>query len=235
MSGPSTTSSRTYWERVAETRWGRYITELERAAVLDATRGVAPADRQVLDVGCDGGRWSRVLVDEGWSVTAIDVLDEAVRTCRERIPEARVQRVWPGATTLPCADGSLSLIICIEVADVIFSDWFAAEVVRCLRPGGRVVASTWNVASVRGAVSRAVTKLRGHGEHDVYHTSYARWRRAWVRTGLRVIAERGLCWFPFGRSSDSRLIPSAVALERLLRLDSLVSLSPWVVVTATKP
>jgi hypothetical protein len=58
-------------------RGGRYVTKLKRAAVLDATRGVVPADHQVLDAGCDDGRSLRVLVDACWPVRAIALDDGA--------------------------------------------------------------------------------------------------------------------------------------------------------------
>ena len=43
----------------------------------------------VLDVGCNSGRDTRQLLDLGYSVTALDVSEQALRLCRELCPEAR--------------------------------------------------------------------------------------------------------------------------------------------------
>jgi hypothetical protein len=51
-------------------------------------------------------------------------------------------------------------------------------------------------------------------------------------SGFHITAERGLTWFPFTRRSNSRLIPAADLVERVLGLSNLPTLSPLVIVTA---
>ena len=63
---------------------------------------------------------------------------------------------------------------------------------------------------------------------------YSRWRKAMIRRGFRFVREEGICWFPFGRQSNSPLVPPAVATERLLDLWRLTAVSPWVVYIAQK-
>ncbi len=52
----------TLWEKVAETTWGAYISALEENLIRRAGK-MAPIGT-VLDVGCEGARWSKLLVDQ---------------------------------------------------------------------------------------------------------------------------------------------------------------------------
>ena len=52
------------------------------------TAAVKPGG-SVLDVGCHSGRDTRQLLDLGYRVTALDVIEQALRLCREQCPEAR--------------------------------------------------------------------------------------------------------------------------------------------------
>ena len=222
-----------YWDDVAAQRWGQYISEVETAAIDDAQRA-APEPRRALDVGCGTGRWTRLLLDRGWAVTGLDVSDDTLSVYAERNPDAEALQVPMDNRTLPAADRAVSLVICIEVRAVAHSDWFLQEAHRVLAPGGRLVTVVWNRWSLRGLATDAASRLRRRGPHDFYRTSYRSWRNGLRVAGFHETAETGLCWFPFGRASDSRLVPVATAVERGLRLDRLPSLSPWVLVTATK-
>lgn len=68
--GP-TAENLTFWERVnVTTRWGRYLTSVERSAVLRAA-SMADAPGTSLEVGCDGGRWSSLLASKGSVLTFV--------------------------------------------------------------------------------------------------------------------------------------------------------------------
>ena len=74
-------SSITHWEAAAGSRWGQYVTDHERTNLLFALERLAPA--MALDVGCEGGRWSKLLLDYGWAVVATDVDSESLAVCPE--------------------------------------------------------------------------------------------------------------------------------------------------------
>jgi SAM-dependent methyltransferase len=223
-----------YWDWLNTRRWGRYITAEEKAAIDRAAESV-PSPRCALDVGAGSGRFTRHLLDRGWSVTSVDVHPDAVDRCRARNPEAEVLQVDEDTDRLPAPAGSVSLVICIEVRAVVHSDWFLPEVRRVLVPGGRLVTVTWNRTSARGMFATAMSRRRDGIPHPHYQVPYRKWRRRLVSAGLQVEAEQGLCWFPFSRASDSRLVPVGAAVERRLGLSGLPSLSPWVLVTAGAP
>jgi SAM-dependent methyltransferase len=232
VSTPRVGTSR-YWDELASRRWGRYISEAETKAV-ERAQSAAPQPRHALDVGCGGGRWTRMLLERGWSVTASDVDPDAVQSCAARNPAAQCVLVREDDRRLAADDRSVSLVLCIEVLPVVDSDWFLPEVRRVLVPRGRLVTIAWNGTSLRGKVANAVSRIRHGAPHPFYGTPYRVWRQRLEDAGMRIDTVRGLCWFPFGRASDSRMVPVAAALEQRLGLSRLTAFSPWVLVTASR-
>jgi SAM-dependent methyltransferase len=228
---PSGWDVNTYMERGAKTRWGTYVSEFERRAILKASDLAGPPTT-ALDVGCEGGRWSKLLVDRGWRITAIDIGEYAISLCQKRIPSAKCILVDPDDVTLPCETKSQGLVLCIEVPTVIASDWFMEEAWRVLRPEGLLVGVFENKLSLRGYARHLIARVKN--EYDYYNTIYGRWRKRLFRQGFKMIYEEGICWFPFSRTSDSPLVPVFTKLEQYLGLRRLVKVSPWIVFIAQK-
>lgn len=232
---------KTFWERAAETRWGAYMTEREREALLLAS---SLADRPALavDVGCEGGRWSRLLHDAGWDLVCTDVNPETLALCDRRLPEATFLLTDPSATRIPVGDAAARLLLVSEVAPVSQSPWFPDEAARVLEPSGILVCTFYNPASARGMAYRLLRRIeawRGRPgvrfhEHFYGGRPYAEFRKALRHRGFRVVYEEGLCWFPFSRQSDASLVPLCTALEARLGLRRLTTLSPFVIVIAQK-
>jgi SAM-dependent methyltransferase len=219
------------WEAVARTRWGSYITEIERRFLLrglDLVETVGAA----IEVGAEGGRWSKVLYDHGWDLTLTDVNPEAIDLCRRRFPGVNCVLVDLGDTRLPIDDASVDLLICIEVAMVIREAWFVDEATRILRHGGILIGTFQNRRSARGFWHNLRFKLRGG--LDFYATSYGPWRKRLQREGFQILEQEGFCWFPFGRESNSPLIDYFTPLEQHIGLRRLPALSPWVALIARK-
>ena len=221
----------TMWEVVATTRWGRYTTEVAESAILAAAE-IAGTPGAALEVGCEGGRWSRLLSNMGWTLTCTDIDADVLAVCQQRVPTANCIHVSPRATTLPCAAQSASLLLCVEVFPVMDSSWFPKEANRALSEDGVLVGVTLNSMSVRGMFVRAKQFLTG--KSDFYSSSYFGWRRRMESAGFTIVFQRGYCWFPFTRSSNSSLAPFFIGIERWLGLDRLTALSPWVVFIARK-
>src|SRR5215472_11416688 len=223
----------TVWEKVAETKWGRYISQIEEDAILKAHR-TAGKPVQALEIGCEGGRWSELLTDLGWNMVCTDIDEAALAACQKRIPSAKCIRVLANDRTLPCTSSSMALILCLEVNPVIEADWFLNEARRTLSDGGMVIGTFNNLCSLRGLFVRVKRRFRPKPWFSYYQMSYGHWRRNALDHGFTMLYERGFCWFPFSRASQSPLIPTATMMERKLRLQHLVALSPWVVFIAQK-
>lgn len=55
---------------------------------LEELAGKLPENAHVLELGCGFGRMTRVLLDRGFQVTALDVSEKMIRLARDYVPEA---------------------------------------------------------------------------------------------------------------------------------------------------
>jgi SAM-dependent methyltransferase len=228
---PAPHQAETFWEQQAETVWGRYISDVERAAIEKAN-ALSEPPTLALEVGCDGGRWSCLLSDLGWSLVCTDVESRSLEICRQRLPAATTRLVLPDDRSLPCHSQAAGLLLCLEVFPVMPERWFLTESVRVLRPGGYLVGVFNNRRSWRGLLHHVRARLSGRFSY--YSTSYKTWKKWAQASGLTIASEEGICWFPFHRSSNSSFAPAFIFIERFLGLRKLADLSPWVVFVAQK-
>jgi len=227
---PSNTME-TYWENAAKSKWGNYITTVEKQILLRAN-DLATAPGRGLEIGCEGGRWTKILVDLGWQMICTDINRKTLTMCKQRLPQATCILTSQDNAVLPCPTNTLNLILCIEVVNILWSDWFSREAQRTLQTGGLVMGVFENKLSLRGYFRHAVASLKR--EYDYYKIAYPTWRRGFCQQGFEMVYEEGLCWFPFTRNSNSPLIDPCVRLEATLGLRQLPSVSPWIVFLARK-
>lgn len=224
-------SNNTYWEKVANTRWGAYTTDIARCAILKA-HDLSRKPATALEIGTEGGRWSKLLADLGWNMVCLDVNDEVLKICKKRIPEATCILVKPTDNKIPYANDSVNLLLCVEVAPVIQSDWFINEAFRVLQNDGLIVGVFWNLLSFRGLFSHIKTSFAGG--FDYYKIAYRSWKYDLSISGFRILHEEGYCWFPFSRASNSAFVPYFTRLEKKSGLRKLPDLSPWIAFIAQK-
>lgn len=112
------------------------------------------------------------------------------------------------------------------------ADWFATEAKRVLKPNGLLVGVFANRWSLRGYFHHVMARFRNR--FDFYRMPYARWRDEIERIGFRLRFEEGICWFPFSRDSDSRLVAACTRIEALIGLRRLPLISPWIVLIAQR-
>lgn len=118
-----------------------YFRALHRRRAAELARRLPAGPARVLDAGCGTGGFIRAMQARhpAWRVTGVDLSPLAVALARERtgaeIAEAPL-------TALPFADGAFDAVttgdVLYHVADVAAA---LRECVRCLRPGGVVVAN----------------------------------------------------------------------------------------------
>ncbi|MEM6468003.1 MAG: methyltransferase domain-containing protein [Planctomycetota bacterium] len=220
-----------FWEPISERRWGRYISASEHASLLQAHE-LAGSSATALEIGAEGGRWSKILADLGWQMVCTDIVADALDVCQRRIPSAKCVLVDRDAEDFPCDDVSIRLLLAIEVHELVEQDWFIDESARVLEQSGLFVGVFQNKHSWRAFIRNL--KRDPEDSFQQYTAAYAPWRKKLVNRGFRMIREEGLCWMPFGRMSDSPLIPSAVRLEKALGLRRIARWSPWIVFVAQK-
>ncbi len=222
-----------YWENMATTRrYIRHTSEIEKEAIIKAL-SLAPNPTTALEIGCEGGRWSKLLSDAGWKLICTDTNQQALNICQERIPKATCILVSPDDSQLLCDTESIGLILCIEVPEVINAGWFTDEVFRALQKRGLFVGIFFNRLSWRGLVHRFTTFLKGSLPY-VYRYSYPNWRKSLHKKGFSLMYEKGFGWSPLSKTSNSPLVPVVTRIEHYLGLRRIVSLSPLIVFIAQK-
>ena len=132
------------------TDWG--LGEYERTAqrlapAADvAIAALAPrAGERVIDVGCGTGNAAIVAARAGAIAVGIDLSERLLDVARRRAgaEDLRAEFGVGDAAGLPVSDGSFDAAV--SVFGVIFADAEAAagELLRVVRPGGRIVVTTW--------------------------------------------------------------------------------------------
>jgi SAM-dependent methyltransferase len=134
--------------------WGEgFLSPGGPQAVREIVAGMDLDGLEVLDIGCGLGGLDQVLVGLGQCrVTGLDVAKPLVMRAQERIRAAGQDRQIqfrhydPGP--LPFADSSFDLVFgkdsWLHIED---KDSFFREIVRILKPGGRVAAGDWMKSS----------------------------------------------------------------------------------------
>jgi len=126
------------------------------------------AGRRVLDLGCGRGEVLWHCGERGAHVLGLDFAPDALRLARETLGERAPATLLRGdATRLPLADGSLDLVLALDLVEHLHPPELArlySEVYRVLAPGGRLVVHTMPNAWYYRAgypVFRLVQRLRG--------------------------------------------------------------------------
>lgn len=107
---------------------------------------MAGSGNKILDVGCFDGTIGKILIDRGNEVWGIDASEEAVKLAKEKGVEATVGNL---EETFDFEDNFFDACIAAEVIEHIMdTDFFMKEIKRILKPGGSLILSTPNVASL---------------------------------------------------------------------------------------
>ena len=101
----------------------------------------SPPPERLLDVGCGTGALAARLASAGYEVVGIDPSERMLEVMRERVPAA--QTVVGSATDMPFDDGAFGLSISVatmhHIADSAAVRGALLEMVRVVRPGGRIL------------------------------------------------------------------------------------------------
>jgi SAM-dependent methyltransferase len=172
-----------------------------RTRILELVASARPTS--LLDLGCHDGEWTCQLVQaSGGSVeraAGVEVVEEARQEAERRGIEAVAANL---NDRLPFAEASFDLIHANQVIEhVVNLDGFVMEISRVLRPGGRAIVCTENLASwhniaalVLGFMPFSLTNISSRGTignpFNLASTPSAELETSWFHT--RVLTAVGL-------------------------------------------
>ena len=166
------------------------------------TAGFAGAsDALAIDVACGPGTFTRPLAKRVRRAVGVDLTPAMIEKARAEAARegiANITFVCADVTALPFADGVAGIVSCgYAVHHMLEPSRALAEMVRVLRPGGRVVINDIIVdKGCDGALQNSIERFR-----DPSHTntlSLAEFRGIFHDAGLRVISEESLdFWHDF--------------------------------------
>jgi len=204
-----------YWRSPAPRERG-YLDYLGDAPLNLATfrrrlRGLGrwlPAPGRALDVGCGAGDFLRALAERGWEVAGVEPSHAAREAAARRLGVGVVR-----AGTLEQADlrpASFALVTLWDVLEHVPDPVRMLRTVRrLLRPGGRLVVETQDVASPLARLLGRRWHHYKHAEHLV-HFHEATLRRALQQAGFEPLT--------FRAAPGGKYVSRAFVLERSARL-----------------
>ncbi|HET9102682.1 MAG TPA: class I SAM-dependent methyltransferase [Solirubrobacteraceae bacterium] len=117
-------------------------TTIQESTDLDILRELlAPAGREIVDVGCGGGQLVRALAAEGARVTGVEINDGQLEAARAAEPVPGASYAVGRAEALPLADASTDAVVFMRSLHHVAPDQHPAalaEAHRVLRPDGRL-------------------------------------------------------------------------------------------------
>ena len=135
----------------------------------DAVRWLAGDEpRDVVDLGAGTGKLTRALVALGHRVTAVEPLDEMRGELEAAVPSARA--LTGRAESIPLPDASADVVTCAQAFHWFDHTVAMPEVVRVLRPRGRL-GLVWNSRDDRDTWTARLSEIIGNEtveETDVF-------------------------------------------------------------------
>ncbi|HEX8119740.1 MAG TPA: methyltransferase domain-containing protein [Solirubrobacteraceae bacterium] len=127
-------------------------------AALDPTPG-----ERVLDVACGTGNAALLAARAGAEVVGVDAAPRLVEVARARAQAEGLQASFEvgDAASVDCEDGAFDAAV--SVFGVIFTEpeQGAGELLRVVRPGGRIVVTTWTTDGTTPKVVAAMMEILG--------------------------------------------------------------------------
>ena len=144
--------------------------------------GVKPGDH-VLDIACGTGDWLQVIAERNGVPSGIDISNEAIRVCRQRLASGTFE--VGVAEKLPFADNSFDIVTCLGSLEH-FLDQAAAlrEMVRVAKHDARVVILVPN----SGFLTHRLGLYKGTHQVAVRETlrSIGEWQQMFTEQGLKI-------------------------------------------------
>ena len=180
---------------------------------LRGALGLAPG-KTVVDLGAGTGKFTRLLLTSGASVTAVEPVDAMRAQLSAKLPEVRA--VHGSAESMPLPDASVDAVVCAQAFH-----WFAntaamREIARVLKPGGRL-GLIWNVRDESVGWVARLTEIMTPYEGDAPRFYKGDWKKVFPAEGFGPL---GLTRFPYTHTGA----PEQVIVDRVMSVSFIASL-----------
>jgi 2-polyprenyl-3-methyl-5-hydroxy-6-metoxy-1,4-benzoquinol methylase len=179
---------------------------------------LVPSGARVLDVGCSSGYLARPLVERGCTVVGLERDPKAAEAARSVCDEVLVGDVE--TMELPFEAGSFDVVLCGDLIEHLRDPGsFLAGVRPLIRPGGRLVLTTPNVANwaMRLGLLAGRWRYTDRGILDRTHThlfTRATLRETLEAAGYRIVELDFTVPLPVARTDATERIAHAVGRLR---------------------
>ena len=180
------------------------------------------AVRSALDVGCGSGRWSRYLSSRVECVESIDPSEAVFSASQLNGDRPNVRVTQASVDTIPFADGSFDLAICLGVIHHLPNPTLALrQVVQKVRAGGHVLVYAYYKLDQRDGLYRALFLVADAGRRMISRlpASVKRWVCDLIAFSVYVplVGLARAATFLFGHGGVAEKFPLAYYRNKSLR------------------
>lgn len=226
-----------YWDRFTATVIGQYLTQIEQSFIQESLMLHLAKPAVIFDAGGGTGRFAVPLYRNGYRVIVEEINALPLKILRNREPAIPLILLDRKVKHFSIKGSSVDCVLCVEVFRLIQSGWFFSECNRILKQNGIVIFTTHNRYSYKGFYKKFLLKedFEKHPWKKFHYASSFRQIKLRLKSAnFELIRAKGFNWLPASRASNNKLIPYFASMERWLRLDLLLSLSPWIIIEARK-
>ena len=195
----------------------------------------------IFDAGGGTGRFAIPLYRNGYQVIVEEINPLPLKILLNREPAIPLILLDSKVKLFPIKESSVDCVLCIGVYSLIESEWFFCECNRILKQNGIIIFTHYNRHSYKGFYKKFVLKedfSEDFSKHPWkklnYASSFQQIKLRLKNAGFKLTRAKGYHWPPASYASNTKLVPYFAAIERLLCLDLLVSLSPWIIIQARR-
>lgn len=185
-------------------------------AALDWLRndlGLGPG-RTALELGAGTGKFTRLLIETGAAVTAVEPVGAMLDELRRALPAVSASQGT--AQRIPAPDASADAVICAQAFHWFASSQSLAEIRRVLKPGGNL-GLIWNVRDQSVGWVAELTRIMAPYEGDAPRYDHGEWRRVFPARGFGDLHEHTFVHSHIGP-------PEQVIVERVASVSFIAAL-----------
>lgn len=172
------------------------------------------AGDQLLDLGAGTGKFTRLLVETGAHIVAVEPVREMLDLLRRSYPTVEAREGT--AETIPSTDASLEAVFCAQAFHWFASQHVMAEIHRVLRPGG-VLGLIWNMRDQSVRWVAELSRIMAPYEAGTPRFHDGHWRSVFPAEGFSALEEVN---FAHAHQGDFQ----TVLVDRILSVSFIASL-----------